>query len=249
MNRTAIEEAAGLLVRARSGPRLARLPEPCHPATVAEAHAIQEAAAAQLGEAIGGWKVALTPDGEVARGALVQSRVVPSGASLPASQVPLLGVECEVAFRFERALPARTAPYGYEEVAAAVTAFLAIEVVDSRFHTYPATPLLDRIADFMSNGAFVRGADIAAWRSVDLVRLDVELVVDGESVVRQVGGHNAKDPLLPALALVNALRTEGGVAAGKVVTTGTYTGLHHVKPGQAVQAIFHGVGSVAIRFD
>lgn len=249
MKGTAIEEAAGLLVRARSGPRLARLPESCHPATVEEAHAIQEAAAAQLGETIAGWKVALTPDGEVARGALVQSRVVASGASLPASQMPLLGVECEVAFRFERALPARTAPYGYEEVAAAVTAFPAIEVVDSRFHTYPSTPLLDRIADFMSNGAFVRGADIPAWRSVDLVRLDVELVVDGESVVRRMGGHNAKDPLLPALALVNDLRTLGGVAAGKAVTTGTYTGLHHVKPGQAVEAVFHGVGTVTVRFD
>jgi 2-keto-4-pentenoate hydratase len=248
MNRTAIEEAVGLLVRARSGPRLARLPETCRPATVDDAHAIQEAAAAQLGEAIAGWKVAVTPEGEVARGALVQSRVVASGASLPASLVPLLGVECEVAFRFDRALPARATAYSYEEVAAAATALLAIEVVDSRFHTYPATPLLDRIADFMSNGAFVRGADIAAWRSVDLVSLDVELVADGESVVRQRGGHNAKDPLLPALALVNDLRTRGGVAAGKVVTTGTYTGLHHVKPGQAVEAVFHGVGTVTVRF-
>lgn len=249
MNRAAIEEAAALLVRARSGPRLARLPESCRPATVEDAHAIQEAAAAQLGESISGWKIAVTPDGEVARGALVQSRVVPSGASLPASQMPLLGVECEVAFRFERALPARRAPYGYEEVAAAVTAFLAIEVVDSRFHTYPSTPLLDRIADFMSNGAFVRGADIPAWRSADLVRLDVELVVAGESVVRQVGGHNAKDPLLPAVALVNDLRTRGGVQAGKVVTTGTYTGLQHVKAGQAVEAVFHGIGSVTVRFE
>lgn len=249
MNRSALEEAAGLLVRARGGPRLARLPETCRPASVDDAHAIQAAAAEQLGEAIAGWKVAVTPDGEVARGALVQSRVVASGTALPASLVPLLGVECEVAFRFDRALPARATAYAYEEVAAAATAFLAIEVVDSRFHTYPGTPLLDRIADFMSNGAFVRGADIPAWRSMDLVRLDVELVVDGQSVVRQIGGHNAKDPLLPAVALVNDLRRHGGVAAGKVVTTGTYTGLQYAKPGQSATAVFHGVGTVTVRFD
>ena len=145
--------------------------------------------------------------------------------------MPLLGVECEIAFRFDRALPPRAAEYGYDEVAAAVTAFMAIEVVDSRFSTYPKTPLLDRVADFMSNGAFVAGDPIANWRSLDLTQAEVELVIDGVSIVRNVGGHIARDPLLPAIALVNDLR-QAGIAAGCLMTTGTYTGLHFAKPGQ-----------------
>ena len=69
--------------------------------------------------------------------------------------MPLLGIEAEIAFRFERDLPA--GKYSYAQVADAVTAFAAIEIVDSRFRTYPDLPLMDRHADCVSNGGFVRG--------------------------------------------------------------------------------------------
>jgi 2-keto-4-pentenoate hydratase len=247
---TRIEEAASLLVRARrTGALLASLPESCRPASVDEAHDIQYAAAEQLGDRIAGWKVATTPEGRVARGGLLRSRVVESGATLSPGQVPLQGVEAEIAFRFDRALPPRDAPYGYEEVATSVTAFPAIEVVDSRFHTYPKTPLLDRLADFMSNGALVKGDAIAGWRGLDLVNVEVELAIDDRTIVRHAGGHPAKDPLQPAVALVNDVRRSVGIGAGDIVTTGTYTGLHFAKPGQTVHAIFHGVGSVSVHFE
>jgi 2-keto-4-pentenoate hydratase len=244
-----IDEAARLLVRAReTGALLASLPESCRPDSVDEAHAIQYIAAEKLGERIAGWKVATTPEGRVARGGILRSRVFASGATISPRMTPLLGVEAEIAFRFERALPAREAAYDYAEVAAAVVAFPAIEIVDSRFHTYPKTPLLDRLADFMSNGAFVQADAIANWRGLDLVKVDVELVIDGKTIVRNVGGHRAKDPLLPVVALANDTRASIGIAAGEFATTGTYTGLNYAKPGQSVQAIFHGVGSVSVRF-
>src|SRR4051812_23722613 len=135
MRREAIDEAATLLIAAHRGPPLAGLPESCRPATLEEAHAIQEAVAAKLGERIAGWKVAATPEGRIIRGGILASRVVQSGARLAAGQTPLLGVECEIAFRFEQALGPRVAAYDYDEVANAVTAFMAIEVVDSRFST------------------------------------------------------------------------------------------------------------------
>src|SRR4051812_22278363 len=62
MRREAIDEAATLLVAARSGHPLAALPESCRPATLEEAHAIQEAVAAKLRDRIAGWKVAATPE-------------------------------------------------------------------------------------------------------------------------------------------------------------------------------------------
>jgi 2-keto-4-pentenoate hydratase len=249
MTPDAISEAARLLVEARrSGTHLGGLPEALRPANVGDAHAIQDATVAALGETVAGWKVGAPKDGRVVRGVLLASRVFASPARIPAALVPLLGVEAEVAFRFDRALPPRATGYTYAEVADAVTAFVAIEVVDTRYASYKDAPLIERIADCVSNGAFVVGDVQPGWRSFDLAQLTVALVVDGVSTVRRAGGHPAGDPLLPAVALVNDLGGEGGVAAGRVMTTGTYTGLTFVKPGQAVDVAFEGFGAASVRF-
>jgi 2-keto-4-pentenoate hydratase len=134
----------------------------------------------------------------------------------------------------------------YAEVAAAVTAFPAIEIVDSRFRDYRGTPLIERIADCVSNGAFVEGDAQPLWRKFDLSKLDARLEIDGQVVVQRIGGHPAGDPLLPAVDLVNDLRHTTGVRAGLVMTTGTYTGLNFAKPGQRVAAVFDGFGSAEV---
>ena len=105
------------------------------------------------------------------------------------------------------------------------------------------------IADFMSNGAFVHGAAQPRWREFDLETIDVELAIDGRTLVRRSGGHASKDPLLPAVALVNDWRRSSGIGAGKIVTTGTYTGLHYAKPGQKVAVTFKDFGSVEVQFE
>jgi 2-keto-4-pentenoate hydratase len=94
----------------------------------------------------------------------------------------------------------------------------------------------------VSNGAFVIGTAQEEWRKFDLAKLDARLEIDEGVLVRRVGGHPAGDPLLPAVDLVNDLRHTTGVGAGQVMTTGTYTGLNFVKPGQNVKAIFEGFG-------
>jgi 2-keto-4-pentenoate hydratase len=250
MTPDAIDQAAGLLADARrNGQRLEALTESCRPATLDDAHAIQEATALRLGEAIAGWKVGATPEGGVARGALLRSWTYASSARLSAAIAPLLGIEAEIAFRLDRDLPARAREYDYSEVAAAVTALPAIEIVDSRFRGYPNAPLLDRIADFMSNGAFIHGMAQPRWRDFDLETIGVELVVDGQALVRRCGGHASKDPLLPVVALVNDRRRSSGIGAGQIVTTGTYTGLHYAKPGQRVAVTFKDFGSVEVQFE
>ena len=128
-------------------------------------------------------------------------------------------------------------------MAAAVTAFPAIEIVDSRFRDYRGAPLIERIADCVSNGAFVQGAPQPRWRDFDLTKLEARLMIDGEECVRRTGGHPTGDPLLPAVELVNAMRLREGVRAGQFATTGSYTGLNFAKPGQRVSASFEGFGS------
>src|SRR5258708_718158 len=109
-----------------------------------------------------------------------------------------------------------------------------------------AASAIERAADLMSNGAFVAGDVRADWRAIDLAGLEARLLVDGVEIVRQVGGHATKDPLIPAIALANYLRTRGGIAAGQVVTTGTYTGLNYAKPGSTVRAVFTGFGAAEV---
>jgi 2-keto-4-pentenoate hydratase len=244
MDRAAVTQAAELLIAARrSGKLLDELPASCKPQTLEGAFAIQDATVAGLGETVAGWKAAIV-DGRTVRGAIMGSRVFASPARIPAASMPLLGIEAEIAFRFERDLPA--GKYSYEQVADSVTAFAAIEVVDSRFRTYPDLPLMDRHADCVSNGGFVHGPVVADWRQLDLTNIAVALTIGGNEIVRRTGGHATGDPLLPAVALVNDL--PNGAKAGQVVTTGTYTGIAFAKPGQTVVASFAGFGAVEVTF-
>ena len=249
MDERYIEQAAGLLIAAhRSGTRLDALPIACQPATVEEAHAIQDRMIAALGEPVAGWKLAFGPDGSLIRGPLLASRVFLSPAQIDPGLVPLLGAEAEIAFRFDRPLPPRVSDYDYEEVADAVTAFAAIEIVDSRFISYQEAPFLHRLADFMSNGAFIKGLAQPNWRDLNLSELHVNLCINGTSIVDHHGGHSSRDPLLPAVAFVNNFRKRSGVLAGQVVTTGTYTGLNFAKPGQSIEVSFIGFDSVKVFF-
>ena len=158
-----------------------------------------------------------------------------------------MGIEAEIAFQFDRALPPRGHDYTRAEIEAVVTALVAIEIVASRFVSYLDTPLLDRTADCMSNGAFVVGTRREDWRSFDLSALEAVVEINGAVAVQTIGGHPTKDPLIPAMALVNELRGATGVQAGQFMTTGTYTGLHFAQPGDRVAIRFAGFGDATIR--
>ena len=249
MERSEIVAAASLLADAyRLGQRLDALPQECQPTSVAEAHAIQDVLVGLLDEEVVGWKVAGTSADEVMRGALFASRVRPSPADFSAESVPLMGVEAEVAFRFRRDFPARAGGYRREEVAEGVDAFAAIEVVDTRFSSYSGTPPLHRLCDFMSNGGLVYGEPCPDWRLLDLATIPVTLDADNVTLVQSNGGHKDRDPLLPAVALVNAFARGPGARAGQVVTTGTFTGLHYGAPGSVIRAAFDGLGSASVHF-
>lgn len=246
MRRQDIDTAVALLVAARrTGAWLEALPPEAQPADLAEAHAIQDATVAALGDSVAGWKVAYY-QGHVMRGVILGSCLLDSPATIPARQVPLLGLEGEIGFRFDRDLPPRDRDYTRDEVTAAVTAFVGIEIVASRFRDYLPTPPLHRTADCMSNGVYVVGTTRSDWRERALDTLEVTLTVNGEAVVRKRGEHPAGDPLLPAIDLVNELRKAGGVRAGQIITTGTCTGMPFGKPGDHVGVSFTDFGTAEI---
>ena len=134
-----------------------------------------------------------------------------------------------------------SAPTTYDEVAAAVTAFPAIEIVDSRFRDYRGAPLIERIADCVSNGAFVQGAPQPRWREFDLTKIEARLEIDGEALVRRTGGHPTGDPLLPAVELVNAMRAARRRARRTSRHDRQLYGLNFAKPGQTRQRDLRGL--------
>ncbi len=242
-----IAEAAALLVNARrANARIPLLPQSCRPSSVADAHAIQDAVTAALGTAIGAFKANAPAGAEPTRGVIYAPTVHPSPARIPATLVPQCGVEGEVAFIFRADLPPRATAYTREEVAAVVGACPAIEVVTSRYAD-AATPI-DKLADCISNGAFVHGPILKHWQGLALGKLKVTLTVNGEPVLQQVGGHPTGDPLGIAVALVEMMRGAGGVKAGQFVTCGSCTGLRYLKPGDFCGVSFEGLGTAEVTF-
>lgn len=248
MDPAAVAEAARLLIEARRSGRLAeRFPPASRPASADEADAIQQSVARDLGERIAGWKVALSDQYGVLRGAILSSRLFPHPAEAPASLMPALGLEAEIAFRCRSDIPARSADYSRAEIEERVTALVGIEVVDSRFRDADSIPVIERAADCMSNGAFVVGPERSDWRNIDLSALPASLLVNGRPAVdRRIGGHAATDPIIPLIALANVLRRATGLFAGQIVTTGTYTGITRCKAGDHVEAVFDGFGRASL---
>ena len=249
MTQARIAQAAALLAAARrDGSRLAALPADAVPQSVTEAHAMQDETARLLGLAVAGWKVNAPPGGEVTRGHMLAGLIHASPARVPAAGVPQCGIEGEVAFRIERALPPREAAYSAEDVAAAVVALPAIEIVDSRYADPDRMGAMEKLADSISNGGFVPGAPVANWRTLDLTRLGVVQSVNGAVSFSGAGTHPIGDPFAPLLALANLLRASCGLAVGQYVTTGSCTGVQYLRPGDRCGVSFTGLGDVSLAF-
>ena len=249
MTEQRIAQAAALLVDARRSMKpLAGLPAACCPETVAEAHAVQDAVTALLGKPVGAYKAMAPANGEANRGVIYAETVVASPSRMPAALVPNCGVEGEVAFIFRTALPPRAAPYTRDEVAAAVDAVAAIEVVHSRYTDHNKASNMEKMADCISNGALVHSAAMPGWQKLDLGKIHVRLTVNGATVLEKDGGHPLGDPLAVAVVLANMMRGTIGVSAGQMVTCGSYTGLMFLKPGDVCGVTFEGLGSAEVTF-
>jgi 2-keto-4-pentenoate hydratase len=244
------EELAEKLVEARrGGERIATLPPALVPASEENAYAVQEAVIRRLGATVAGWKVGAASAASAPSAApLFANLVATSPARLPAGSSSLRGVEAELALRLGRDLPARAAPYGEEEAWAAVdTLHVAIELLDSRYLDRKAAGELAALADNLSNGGFCHALAIRDWRGVDFLRQPAELLVDGESAARAVGGNPAGHPRRLLAWLANHCAQRGRpLAAGQIVTTGSHTGLVIAPPGARVTARFAGLGEASL---
>jgi 2-keto-4-pentenoate hydratase len=263
MPAAAIERAAEQLATARLGRRrLAGLPEDCRPPDEAAAYAIQDAlhrrlAAAGCG-ALAGHKIGCTTPvmqrflgiANPCAGGVLAPTVRHGRGAFRHADFWRVGVECEIAVRLARPLPAAGAPYDREGVAAAVGACMAaIEVVDDRYEDYRSLDTPTLIADDFFNAACVLGEPVTSWQGLDLARLRGRMTINGGAVGTGSGGDILGHPFGALAWLANARAARGReLAAGEIVLLGSVVQTRWVEAGDQVEIEIEGLGRVVCSF-
>lgn len=182
-------------------------------------------------------------------GVHVETLVAPA----PAQVFSLRGVEGEIALRIGQEVTAEQAAALTPETARdLVDAYaVAIEFVDSRWREGTKAPALTLLADGQCHGGLALSAwnDFAPLRTHDWAQQICTLQVNDAVPQSFTGTHSLQDPtwLLPAW-LQHVTQHYGTVAAGTVVTTGTWTGCPEVQAGDLVTVRFEGLGEVRWQF-
>src|SRR5258705_2056247 len=219
-----IAEAAALLASARrEGRPLNALPQAAQPSNFAEAAAIQDATVRLLSETVPAYKVSGTTPDAAMWAPILGSRYMRNPGRFAASMVPLLGIEAEIAYRLKDDITAADRAMTMAEFDRRTMIVPTIEVVDTRFASYDDTPILQRAADFMSNGGLAYGEPSADAGKQDLNIPPLKLHAGGALIADTVGGHAAKDPRLPGVGFIQAPGRPELLPQGTLITTGSYT--------------------------
>ncbi len=214
--------------------------------TMDEAMAVHTHVMAELG-AVGAFKTSKTPDGTPFFAPIPAGDVRPTGATFAGNELVQIGIELEIAFRLEKALPALDDPEFSEKLKAAVVAYPVIEVVDTRLAFLETCHPMMKLADNQANAGLVFGAPVADWQSVDVTNPGHKFTAD-EAIVSEgagaVPGGSAFEILESFVRVVGDHC--GGLQVGQLVTTGALSGLHWIEKGQTVRGQIDGLGDVEV---
>jgi 2-keto-4-pentenoate hydratase len=230
-------------------------------ASLDDAYDMQEALQAlfvpERGE-IAGYKIALTTPvmqrlmavDQPCAGAIFAKTIHASPATLRHADYRRVAVECEIAMRLGRDLPARTEPYTHADVAAAVAACMpAIELIeDHACDAYTEIGARGLIANNAWNAGCVLGVSVAAWP--DLTAITGAMAINGVEIGRGRGGDVMNGHPLHGLAWIANLVAARGrpLRQGMVVLTGSVVSTQWPKPGDTVTVSFAGLGEAETRF-
>jgi 2-oxo-3-hexenedioate decarboxylase/2-keto-4-pentenoate hydratase len=263
MAEQAIQRAARLLAEARlARRRFAGLPEDCRPADEAAAYQVQDALHARLAAAahgaLAGHKIGCTTAvmqqflgiANPCAGGIFAPTVQQVAGRFAHADFLHVGVECEIAGRLARPLPAAGAPYERASAAAAVGACMAaIEVVDDRYDDYRTLDTPTLIADDFFNAACVLGEPVEDWQQLDLANVEGRMTIDGSEVGRGRGGDILGHPLEALAWLANGLAARGhGLQAGEFVLLGSVVQTRWVEAGALVEIEIAGLGRASCAF-
>jgi 2-oxo-3-hexenedioate decarboxylase/2-keto-4-pentenoate hydratase len=259
MRSDGIKRAAEYFAQARrDGMRFGELPADCRPVDIDAGYAVQDTLHAILAAPVGGYKIGCTTAvmqtflgiAQPCAGAIVESEIHTSPATLRHDAYRRVGVECEIAVRLSSDLPPSGAPYDRQSVGAAIaTCMAAIEIVDDRYVDYKALDAPTLIADDFFGAGCVLGAPCIGWRELDLAAISGSMTVNDAEVGRGTGAHVMGHPFEALAWLANALARRGrGLAAGDIVLTGSIVETQWVAAGNRVAVSIEGLGDTEVSF-
>jgi len=220
----------------------------------AEAYAVQERVAQTLN-----WfparDAAYWKSGGASRSSVLTHARLPSagilgaGESLRGFRWNTPAVEAEIVLRLAQAVtPEQAQQLTHEDAPRLVEAMaVAIEIADSRWAEGLEAPAKLRLADQGSHGALLIG-EWLPWAPHDWAQQRCEVRFGASPVIANTGAYSLGDPswLLP-IWLRHATRHGQTVAAGTVVTTGSWVGAIPMQPATDVLVRFPGLGEIGVR--
>jgi len=241
--------ALHLLAARRAAQPGPRLPESCRPSELRDALAVQRRVQALLGMPTGGWKCSLPhPERALSYAAIFAPSISRASPYRFATRAPVARIEPEVAFVLRRDLPHRAEPYSAAEVRSAIgEARLVLEILGSRYAEPARADFAELLADQVSNEGLFVGPVLEDALSRPLEGFPI--VVDGPAgpLHRRDGRHPDGHPLRPLVWLANELASNArGLAAGQIVTTGSYAGALEVPFETPLRVTFGGLGEIAM---
>ncbi|MDP6398188.1 MAG: fumarylacetoacetate hydrolase family protein [Arenicellales bacterium] len=252
--------AAQLLLQARKpGQALTTLPDDALPASRIEAYDAQAELVSLLSAGSGkpaGYKVGCT--NATARqmlaldspfsGRCFEKEISVSPSSIDASTLHMIGIEPEIAVRIgEDLVPSKD--WQTADVIDHIEAVMpAIEIVESRFSTWPLMGFLSAIADNGVHRHLVLGEPLQNWSVGQVDRAQVTLTANGKTVREGVAGNVDGGPFGVVAWLANHLNAMGcTLAAGQIVTTGVMTDIYDSAPGEELVAQYTLPGVVKLQ--
>ena len=162
----------------------------------------------------------------------------------------LIGAEAEIALRLARDVtPAAAQALRLGAGADLIDAFcVAIEGLASRWQQGMAAAPLLKHADSQSNGGLALGPWQAWQPGHDWARQPCTLQIDTAAPQDGIGGHGLDDPAWVLVPWLQAATRHGAtIAAGSVVTTGSWRVALKLGAGQRAVARFAGLGELAVQ--
>lgn len=214
------------------------------PQTMADAYAIQGAAIGFDGRRIGGWKVGrIAPDlvalygSDRIAGPIFADEITADGAAMPIYAGGFAAAEAEILLCLGD-VGARD--HDIESVRNCITEVRAgIEIASSPFPEINRHGPAVTASDYGNNKGLVLGSPIPDWRDIDLMRMPVEMTIDGDTVGAATMANMLDGPFGSALFLIRILRARGiAIEPGTWVSAGAITGIHEIKAGQRADAVF-----------
>jgi 2-keto-4-pentenoate hydratase len=241
--------AAQLLLHARKpGQALTALPENALPADKTQAYAAQAELVSLLSNHSGkpiGYKVGCT--NATARqmlaldspfsGRCFEKELSASPASIDAATLHMIGIEPEIAVRISKDLTPSKIWQRTDVIDHIGAVMPSVEIVESRFSTWPLMGFLSAIADNGVHRHLVLGESVENWSAESIDQTKVTLTANGITVREGVASNVDGGPFGVVAWLANHLNAMGiTLAAGEIVTTGVMTDIYDGAPGEEIVA-------------